>query len=187
MPHDRAHLQRSEWCMDTQKGQQGSPESGQLRVCEAKPNPPGETGAYMCETFILLPHPRMALACRWCGVTHEHRHANCAAQALVALLHTGKLKYVCSQNVDSLHLRSGVPRSQLAELHGNCFAERCPRCRTEYIRDFEMLTVRRLRGGACADAACFFCHVPCGMHRAPPHEACVALPREHREKRGLSW
>jgi hypothetical protein len=41
----------------------------------------------------------------------------------------------------SLHLRSGVPRAQLAELHGNCFAERCRRCGSEYIRDFEMDTV----------------------------------------------
>ena len=62
-------------------------------------------------------------------------------QALVALLHTGKLQHVVSQNVDGLHLRSGIPRSQLAELHGNCFAERCTKCKQEYIRDFEMETV----------------------------------------------
>lgn len=47
-----------------------------------------------------------------------------------------------SQNVDGLHLRSGVPRDKLAELHGNCFAERCPSCKKEYIRDFEIETVR---------------------------------------------
>lgn len=63
------------------------------------------------------------------------------SQALVALLHAGKLKYVVSQNVDGLHLRSGIPREQLAELHGNCFAERCVMCKREYIRDFEMETV----------------------------------------------
>ena len=62
-------------------------------------------------------------------------------QALVALLHTGKLQHIVSQNVDGLHLRSGIPRSQLAELHGNCFAERCTKCKREYIRDFEMETV----------------------------------------------
>lgn len=62
-------------------------------------------------------------------------------QALVALLHTGKLQHIVSQNVDGLHLRSGIPRSRLAELHGNCFAERCTKCKREYIRDFEMETV----------------------------------------------
>ncbi|KAL6756381.1 DHS-like NAD/FAD-binding domain-containing protein [Haematococcus lacustris] len=57
---------------------------------------------------------------------------------LVAL---GKARYVCSQNVDSLHLRSGVPRPALAELHGNCFAERCQACRSEYMRDFQVETI----------------------------------------------
>ena len=59
----------------------------------------------------------------------------------MGLAQEGKLKYTVSQNVDCLHLRSGIPRSQLAELHGNCFAERCSKCRHEYIRDFEVETV----------------------------------------------
>lgn len=41
-------------------------------------------------------------------------------------------------------LAAGVPRDQLAELHGNCFAERCKKCKTEYVRDFEMDTVSDL-------------------------------------------
>ena len=64
-----------------------------------------------------------------------------AAQALLALHRASKLTYTVSQNVDGLHLRSGLPRAALAELHGNCFAERCARCGREYVRDFEMDTV----------------------------------------------
>jgi NAD+-dependent protein deacetylase sirtuin 6 len=42
-----------------------------------------------------------------------------------------------------------------AELHGNCFAERCPRCRSEYVRDFEMATVGfRLTGRSCEREGC---------------------------------
>ncbi|KIY99709.1 mono-ADP-ribosyltransferase sirtuin 6 [Monoraphidium neglectum] len=75
--------------------------------------------------------------------------------ALVALMQAGKLTYICSQNVDGLHLRSGVPRAQLAELHGNCFAERCRRCGAEYVRDFEMDTVGfKPSGRGCTRPGC---------------------------------
>lgn len=53
----------------------------------------------------------------------------------------GILKFVISQNIDGLHLRSGIPREKLAELHGNSFMEICPSCGVEYLRDFEVETV----------------------------------------------
>lgn len=75
--------------------------------------------------------------------------------ALVALQKNGFVKYVVSCNVDCLHLRSGLPRDKLAELHGNCFAERCKQCGTEYIRDFEMQTAGiKLTGRRCIKEGC---------------------------------
>ncbi|XVF70895.1 hypothetical protein PTKIN_Ptkin11bG0198900 [Pterospermum kingtungense] len=61
--------------------------------------------------------------------------------ALVELEKAGILKFVISQNVDGLHLRSGIPREKLAELHGNSFMETCPSCGAEYLRDFEVETI----------------------------------------------
>ncbi|KAG9448560.1 hypothetical protein H6P81_008525 [Aristolochia fimbriata] len=61
--------------------------------------------------------------------------------ALVELEKAGILKFVISQNVDSLHLRSGIPREKLSELHGNSFREICPSCGAEYLRDFEVETI----------------------------------------------
>ena len=75
------------------------------------------------------------------SIAFEHARPSITHQALLALQRSGKLKYLVSQNVDSLHLRSGFPREQLAELHGNCFAERCDACGKEYVRDFELCSV----------------------------------------------
>lgn len=57
------------------------------------------------------------------------------------------MQYVVSQNVDGLHRRSGVKFEQLAEVHGNCFSERCPSCGAYYLRDFEMPSVGHKRTG----------------------------------------
>ena len=51
------------------------------------------------------------------------------------------VKYIISQNVDNLHLRSGLPRSALSELHGNVFMEWCQTCKREYERETETETV----------------------------------------------
>lgn len=53
--------------------------------------------------------------------------------ALKALIDSGHIKYIISQNIDGLHLRSGVQRKYLAELHGNMFIENCIKCR-RYIK-----------------------------------------------------
>ncbi|XP_031274522.1 NAD-dependent protein deacetylase SRT1-like isoform X2 [Pistacia vera] len=75
--------------------------------------------------------------------------------ALVELEKAGILKFVISQNVDSLHLRSGIPREKLAELHGNSFREICPSCGAEYLRDFEIETIGKKRTPRrCSDVKC---------------------------------
>jgi len=48
--------------------------------------------------------------------------------AVEELQRLGKLKFLISQNVDNLHLKSGVRPDLLAELHGNITKFRCTRC-----------------------------------------------------------
>ena len=52
-------------------------------------------------------------------------------RAIVDLQNLGKLHFLISQNVDNLHLRSGIRPDLLAELHGNTTKLRCQRCQTQ--------------------------------------------------------
>ena len=53
---------------------------------------------------------------------------NTGHHAIVELQKIGKLKFLISQNVDNLHLKSGIRPELLAELHGNMTKLRCTRC-----------------------------------------------------------
>lgn len=48
---------------------------------------------------------------------------------LKKLVEVKKVHYVVSQNIDGLHLKSGLPREYLAELHGNMFIDECNVCK----------------------------------------------------------
>jgi len=65
------------------------------------------------------------------------------------LVDDGSVKYIVSQNVDGLHLRSGIPQSKISELHGNTFLEVCWKCSEQYLHDYEVPNMSR--GSACAE------------------------------------
>ena len=51
--------------------------------------------------------------------------------AIVELQKLGKLSFLISQNIDNLHLSSGIRPEMLAELHGNVSKLRCSRCQAQ--------------------------------------------------------
>ncbi len=53
---------------------------------------------------------------------------NSGHYAIVELQKLAKLKFLISQNVDNLHLKSGIRPALLAELHGNMTKLRCTQC-----------------------------------------------------------
>ena len=70
-----------------------------------------------------------------------------AHMAIVELMNKDKIKFCISQNVDGLHIRSGVPRDKIAELHGNTTIEICEKCGTVYCRDFDVVRPRLHKTG----------------------------------------
>lgn len=67
-----------------------------------------------------LPAPSVA---DWLDVQPNPAHL-----AIVELQNMGKLQFLISQNVDNLHLKSGIRPDLLAELHGNIFKVQCVSC-----------------------------------------------------------
>jgi NAD-dependent deacetylase len=63
----------------------------------------------------------------WANVEPNNGHL-----AIFELQNLGKLSFLISQNVDNLHLKSGIKAEILAELHGNLTKARCVAC------DFKM-------------------------------------------------
>lgn len=53
---------------------------------------------------------------------------NSGHKAIMELQNLGKLEFLISQNVDNLHLKSGIKPELLAELHGNLTKVRCVDC-----------------------------------------------------------
>jgi NAD-dependent SIR2 family protein deacetylase len=71
---------------------------------------------------------------------------NTGHKAIVELQNLGKLAFLISQNVDNLHLESGIKTDLLAELHGNLTKVRCVQCEFKMDR-FEDMKECPLCGG----------------------------------------
>ncbi len=60
---------------------------------------------------------------------------NAGHRAIVDLQEMGLLKFLLSQNVDNLHLKSGIKPELIAELHGNYMLMKCIDCDTRYTKE----------------------------------------------------
>jgi len=84
---------------------------------------------------------------------------------LVALLNnfneTNRVLYIISQNIDGLHLRSGISKHSISELHGNSYLESCWDCGKEYLRTFDTTVQAGIGGQNCQEClkkVPMFCH-----------------------------
>ncbi|XP_043193376.1 NAD-dependent protein deacetylase Sirt6-like [Amphibalanus amphitrite] len=70
--------------------------------------------------------------------------------ALASLQEAGYVQYVITQNIDGLHLKSGLPRLKMSELHGNMFVHQCNFCKRQFVRKSAVTTV----GEKCLNLPC---------------------------------
>lgn len=79
---------------------------------------------------------------------------------LKKLVECNKVQYIVSQNIDGLHMKSGLPRKFLAELHGNMFIDECNVCKRQFVRSCPVESV----GKKCSGIPCASEHItgrPC--------------------------
>ncbi|CAH4022882.1 NAD-dependent protein deacetylase Sirt6 [Pieris brassicae] len=74
---------------------------------------------------------------------------------LKKLVESNIIQFIVSQNIDGLHLKSGLSRKYLAELHGNMFVDECNLCKRQYVRNTPVETV----GKKCSGVPCGAVHI----------------------------
>ncbi len=65
----------------------------------------------------------------------EEMEPNLGHNGLVELQNMGLLKFLISQNVDNLHLKSGIQHEIIAELHGNTTIMKCIDCDARFTKE----------------------------------------------------
>lgn len=73
-----------------------------------------------------------ALSVNWKNVKPNNAH-----KALFKLQELSLLKFLISQNIDNLHLASGIRDELIAELHGNVTQARCQQCGKKYAKTWD--------------------------------------------------
>jgi len=73
-----------------------------------------------------------ALSVDWKKVEPNKSH-----KALVKLQELGMLKFLISQNIDNLHIASGIKQDLITELHGNVTLARCQECGIKYPKTWD--------------------------------------------------
>ena len=100
---------------------------------------------------------------------------NAGHEAIFQLQEMGKLAFLISQNVDNLHLQSGIRPDLIVELHGNITKQRCEGC--DFVLDNQGETVCPLCGGTLRSSVVGF------GQSMPQKETAAAY--EHSEKSDL--
>jgi NAD-dependent SIR2 family protein deacetylase len=75
-------------------------------------------------------------------VSLEAAQPNASHNSIVEIQKLGRLKFLISQNVDNLHLKSGIKPELLAELHGNISKLRCRRCEQTFDHNTDRIKCR---------------------------------------------
>ncbi|CAH2049497.1 unnamed protein product, partial [Iphiclides podalirius] len=86
-----------------------------------------------------------------CNISFTEAKPTKSHMILKKLVECNKVQYIISQNIDGLHLKSGLPRKYLSELHGNMFIDECGLCKRQFIRNSPVETVgKKCSGVPCA-------------------------------------
>ena len=111
--------------------------------------------------------------------TFENAKPNKGHEAVAKLVSDGKVSAVITQNVDNLHQDSGVPDTQVIELHGNTRHAACLDCSLRYeLADLEQEFKTTQRVGPCRKCGGIIKTATISFGQAMPERA---MRRAHAE------
>ncbi len=109
----------------------------------------------------------------------ENAKPNKGHEAVAKLVADGKCTAVITQNVDNLHQDSGIPDSQVIELHGNASYATCLKCSTRYeLADLEGQFKATQRVAPCSRCGGIIKSATISFGQSMPERA-MDLARQH--------
>lgn len=108
--------------------------------------------------------------------------------AIMALAKKGVVEYIVTQNVDGLHIKSGISPDVMSELHGNVFKEKCDKCYSSAFLEYDLKSLGLKRTGRrCQQPSCsgWMCDAMVDWDQALPDDE-LDRAEEHSDLADLS-
>jgi mono-ADP-ribosyltransferase sirtuin 6 len=115
------------------------------------------------------------------SVGFEEARPTFSHRAIVELFKNGFVQHIVTQNVDGLHIKSGLPRDKVSEVHGTAFAEYCVKCQKEYRTEKEVPTIGlKPTGSKCPDCGKSLIDRLCDWDSPLPEDEVDTAIQNHR-------
>lgn len=115
------------------------------------------------------------------GVSFDDAIPSISHTVINRLFEAGLVKHVVTQNVDGLHIKAGLPRTAVSEIHGTVYAEYCDECNVEYRTRVEVQSMGlKLTGSVCPECGAALRDMICDWDSPLPEKDLAEAEAQHK-------